>query len=174
VIPVYGIDCGHEVIVSLERITPDGEKLFEAGSHIRAGYCFLPVGPIPSRLSERVWVAEGFATGATVALATGEAVCCVFNCGNFTPALQVLRQRMPGTVFILASDNDFTKPGNPGQTAAIAAARRFGLRAIWPTFPPGAEGSDFNDLALEIGIDAVREELQSITTVQASDDFLGA
>jgi len=110
-------------------------------------------------------VAEGFATGATIAIAMGEPVSCVFTCGNLIPALEVLTQRMPETTFLLAADNDSTKPGNPGRTAAIAAAQRFGLRAVWPTFPPGAEGSDFNDLALEIGIDAVREELQSITFV---------
>ena len=63
-------------------------------------------------------------------------------------------------VITLAADNDATKPGNPGRMAAIAAARRFGLTAVWPTFPHGKAGSDFNDLALEMGFDAVREELQ--------------
>jgi putative DNA primase/helicase len=105
-------------------------------------------------------VAEGFATAGTVALAMGEAVCCVFTCGNLIPALEILTQRMPGATFVLAADNDATKPDNPGRTAAIGAARRFCLTAVWPTFPHGKAGSDFDDLALEIGIDAVREELQ--------------
>ena len=153
------------MLVSLERIAPDGGKRFEYGCHIQGGYCFLPVALIPPHPRQRVWMAEGFATGATVVQATGEAVCCVFHCGNFIPALEVLTQKMPETTFFLAADNDSTKPGNPGRTAAISAARRFGLRAVWPTFPPGAEGTDFNDLALEIGIHAVREGLQSVEDV---------
>jgi len=174
VVPVYGIDCGHEVLVSLERIAPDGDKRFEYCCQMRGGYCFLPVGPIPPHPPERVWVAEGFATGATVGQATGEIACCVFHCGNFIPALEGLTQRMPGTMFVLAADNDSSKPGNPGLTAAKAAAQRFGLYAVWPKFPRGVEGSDFNDLALEVGIVGVREELQSLLwRVVGSFDFTG-
>jgi hypothetical protein len=158
-VPVYGLSrMGMELLISLERITPDGQKRFEPGCRVKAGYCFLrpdweaagravQLGPIPEPHPVRVWVCEGFATAATVVMATAEAACCVFFAGNLEAALEALIPEMPGTEFIIAADNDRKTPGNPGVRYAAAAAERFGLRVVWPEFPPGAEGSDWNDLA---------------------------
>jgi putative DNA primase/helicase len=164
IIPVYTIrDFGIELLTSVERITPAGEKRFEAHCRMKAGYCFLnaeDIGRIPSPQPSRVWIAEGFATAATVAIATAEPGCCVFSAGNIIPAVETLAQHMTGTEFVIAADSDRQTPGNPGLQAALDTTKRLGWRATWPRFPEGVNGSDWNDLAAHCGVDAVREQLR--------------
>jgi hypothetical protein len=39
-VPVYGLSrMGMELLISLERITPEGQKRFEPGCRVKAGYC---------------------------------------------------------------------------------------------------------------------------------------
>ena len=81
------------------------------------------------------WLVEGFATGCTVHEATGDTVLVCFDAGN----VPEVRKLHPGA--ILAGDND-----DAGHNAGI------GL------FPP-TDGMDWNDFALENGIEAVRKLL---------------
>jgi putative DNA primase/helicase len=141
---------------SLHFISPGGDKQFLYGGRV-AGCCY-GLG----LLNKSLYLAEGFATGGTIFEASGEAVAVCFFADNLQHVAEAVRRKCPRAELIICADNDRKTPGNPGLIAAKAVARRFGLRAIWPTFPPGAEGSDFNDLALEIGVEGVREQLQAI------------
>jgi putative DNA primase/helicase len=142
---------------SLQFITPTGDKQFLYGGRV-AGCCY-GLG----LLNERLYLAEGFATGGTIFEATGEAVAVCFFAGNLQYVAEAVRRKCPRAELIICADNDRKTPGNPGLSAAKAVARRFMGRAVWPTFPPGAGGSDFNDLAREIGTEALRQELQSVS-----------
>lgn len=153
---VVPVRDGGGTLHSLQLVSPRGDKEFLFGGRVSGCCCGI------GSLKRCIWLCEGFATGATVFEATGEAVAVCFFAGNLGHVAAALRGRFPAVELIICADNDHQKPDNPGRTAAIDAARKFGLRAIWPTFPDGKAGSDFNDLALEVGIEAVGEELQSV------------
>lgn len=155
VIPVRDVDG---TLHSLQFITSAGDKPFLSGGRV-AGCCY-GLG----LLDKSLYLAEGFATGATIFEATGEAVAVCFFCGNLCHVAEALRSKYHKAQLIICGDNDRDKPDNPGLTAAKATARRFGVRAVWPVFAEGERGSDFNDLAALIGIQGVREQLCAALT----------
>jgi putative DNA primase/helicase len=69
------------------------------------------------------------------------------NAGNLLPVAKAARAAWPGADLVICADNDRKTAGNPGLTAATAAAKAVGARLAVPEFPEGASGSDFNDLA---------------------------
>jgi putative DNA primase/helicase len=151
VLPVRDVDC---TLHSLQFISPAGDKQFLYGGRV-AGCCY-GLGA----LDQHIWLCEGFATGATVFEATHEAVAVCFFAGNLQHVAEELRRKYPRAELIICADNDRKTLGNPGIGAAKAVARRFMLRAVWPVFEEDAGGTDFNDLAQQIGIVGVRKELQ--------------
>ena len=64
---------------SLQFIAADGGKLFLSGGRIKG--CYLSIGTP----NDRVLIAEGYATAATLHAATGDAVAVAFNAGNLKP-----------------------------------------------------------------------------------------
>lgn len=155
VIPVRDVDG---ILHSLQFISPSGDKRFLSGGRI-AGCCY-----ILGLLNERLYLAEGFATGGTVFEATGEAVAVCFFAGNLKHVAEAVRRKCPRAELIICADNDRKTPGNPGLSAAKAVARQLMGRAVWPVFEDDADGSDFNDLAQQIGIAGVREELRKVAS----------
>ena len=135
---------------SLQTITSDGEKRFKG----RMKGCYHAIG----KPSGRIVVCEGYATGASIHEATGEAVAVAFNAGNLGPVALALHKAYPALVLLLAADDDHQTEGNPGMTAAKQAALAVGGFAVVPRFsanrPPKA--TDFNDLAALAGLAAVR------------------
>lgn len=136
---------------SLQGITADGAKYFLPGGRVKG--CYHSVG----RPSGRLIVAEGYATGATVQEATGDAVAVAFNAGNLEPVARALRAKYPCLSIVIAADDDWRtkdpKSGelcNPGLVAAKQAAAAVGGLVAVPDFtglPRGDRDTDFNDLA---------------------------
>ncbi len=152
----------------LQRIEEDGEKRFTADT-AKAGN-FHTIGEWPT---ERVYIVEGYATGATVHEVTGEPVAVAFDAGNLCAVAEALRAKFPDLDIIIAGDNDHTTEGNPGLTAALNAARSVtGLVAV-PELA-GDEGTDWNDLASLRGSDAVTEGLQRADAPDALERRIGA
>ncbi|UVM07126.1 toprim domain-containing protein [Pseudomonas laurylsulfatiphila] len=133
------------VLVSLQRIKPDGNKRFLFGGMTK-GCCSL-IGTIqPDRA---LYICEGWATAATLHAETGAAVACAMTASNLLEVGQRLQRQHPDAVLIIAGDDDRMTEGNPGRTYAIKAASALGCRMIFPPWS-GAEPltlSDFNDLA---------------------------
>jgi len=154
-IPVYGPDG----LMSLQFIAPSGEKRFLPGGKVKSGHTWVPNGNAPPRATERVFLAEGWATAKSVHAAMGAPVCVAFNAGNLADVAMMIRAQCPSARLIVAGDDDRTTEGNPGRTKATEAAAAVGAEAVFPTFPPGAAGSDFNDLCRVSGLDAVRAAL---------------
>ena len=73
-------------------------------------------------------------------------VTAAMNAGNLLPVARAIRGKYPHDRIIVAGDNDRHTNGNPGRTKAIEAARAIGAEYSLPEFPPGVDGSDFNDL----------------------------
>ncbi|WP_290314065.1 toprim domain-containing protein [Halomonas almeriensis] len=139
IVPLY-----HELILAnFQTIGPDGSKRFRTGGRKKGAY--YPVGGL--RPGVPLLVCEGVATGHTLHQATGYPVACAMDAGNLLPVARSLRARHPDLAIIVAADNDHRTDGNPGITAGRAAASAVGGRCVWPEFPQGAEGTDWNDLA---------------------------
>lgn len=146
-VPAYRVS--DRAFRGMQRIWPNGTKRFAAGTD-PSGACYA-IGD----LKNRIVVAEGFATAATIHEATGDCVAVAFNAGNVDPVARAIREKQPETTLVVAADNDRKTNGNPGLTAATKAARAVnGLVAI-PRFEESEEGTDFNDLEAVRGIGEV-------------------
>lgn len=137
---------------SLQVIDPEGGKRFQPGGRIKG--CYHAIGKPEGVLV----VCEGYATGASIHEATGYAVAVAFNAGNLESVALALHQKYPALQLIMAADDDWKTPGNPGITKATQAARAVGGRVAVPTFPADrpVKATDFNDLHQLAGLDAVR------------------
>ena len=140
------------VLHSLQAIAPDGTKRFLAGGRVRG--CFHLVG-VPA---VALVVCEGMATAHSIHECTGLAVAAAFSAGNLAPVAHALRQRYPHLQLLIAADDDHTTEGNPGLTAARAAALAVGGAVVVPQFPADRprKATDFNDLFSLAGAGAVR------------------
>lgn len=125
---------------SVQFIRPDGGKQFMPGGRI--GGCFVHVAGDLDRPAE-VRIAEGFATAATLATSEqGATVLAALNAGNLRAVAVEARRRWPSARIVICGDVDPV-----GEQKARAAAFEAGALVAFPTFPPGASGTDFNDLA---------------------------
>lgn len=140
---------------SLQFISDTGEKRFLSGGQVQG--CYATIG----KPSERIYIAEGYATAATIHEATGQAVVVAFNAGNLEPVARVMREKFPSLEIVIAADNDRHTDGNPGLTKAGQAAHAIGARVVFPDFQSD-DGSDFNDLAILEGYEAVASRLMPV------------
>jgi putative DNA primase/helicase len=108
------------VLHSLQFIGPDGAKRFLSGGRLTG--CYYGIG----RPAEQLLLGEGYATCATLHMATGAAVAVCFNCGNLEPVARSLRAKFPRLRLVVCADNDVATPGNPGLSKAMNAARAIG------------------------------------------------
>lgn len=113
---------------TLQFIGPDGSKRFLSGGRIAA--CYYAMG----RPAGALLLCEGYATGATLYQATGQAVAVAFNCGNLPAVARALRVKFPALRIVVCADNDARTPGNPGATRAQEAARAVGGLVAVPRF----------------------------------------
>ena len=136
-------------IWSLQTIDADGAKLFMPGGR-KAG-CMYMIGAV----SDRVVVAEGFATGASIHMATGLPVATAFDVGNLEPVAHAIRKRRPNAQIVIAADDDRETKGppidNPGMHFAKKAAEAVGAAVAVPTFYEFDGQTDFNDLYVAEG-----------------------
>ena len=118
---VFPILNGAGEIVSLQNILPDGTKrLLKNGR--KAGCCF----PIPGD-DGPILIAEGYATGASLHIATGHTVLVAIDEGNLLPVAREARNQNMDRDIIICADNDIA-PGkkNVGVESATKAAEAVG------------------------------------------------
>lgn len=167
-------DGSDGLIMSLQEIYRDDDgrwqKRFTKGAPVRGGSIRLPREPRTPSLEQEVFkgsdisreivfVCEGWATGATIAEATGCEVWCAMNAGNLQTVTEEVRRRRPECEVILCPDNDKKTAGNPGMTAAVSISDELGCYFVTVVFGDGERGTDWNDYAAIHGIDAVRREI---------------
>jgi putative DNA primase/helicase len=159
-------------LVSLQAILPSKndaisrDKDFMPGGKKRG--CFHLIGNADGNHNTLV-VCEGYATGASIHLATGNAVAVAFDAGNLKPVAERFRAKYPKHKIIIAADNDqWTKEpvNNPGVTRAREAAAAVRARVVIPEFyDTTSHPTDFNDLHVLEGIDALQEAFaEQVTT----------
>lgn len=159
VVPVMG-ESGK--VQSLQFIGED--KRFLAGGKTSAG--FFPIPAKDNRKDGPLLIAEGFATAASLRMATGHAVLVAFNAGNLEAVARLARDKYPDREIVVCADNDEGRrkpdgtPFNPGVEAATGAAQAIGGKlAVCPLI--SGEKADFNDLHLALGVSAVREAVEA-------------
>jgi len=137
-IPMSDSDGG---LHGLQSITPDGSKLFTKGCAKRGKFHRIPG-------KTAIIIAEGYATAASIHMATGFTTIVAFDAGNLLPvALEIWRRNktpLDGRV-IIAADGD-----KVGIEQAQRAAGAIGALMI-----AAPEGRDFNDVHVEEGLPAV-------------------
>ena len=109
---------------------------------------------------------EGYATGASVHMATGWPVVVCFDAGNLPTVAEPFASY--AGLKIIAGDNDhetFVETGkNPGLEKAKEAAQKCGGLFCVPSFKGDASGlSDFNDLYVTEGAHEVQSQLTAAT-----------
>lgn len=137
-------------IISLQSITPDGQKRFWPGAPVKGGALVLdrPRAALTA-------VCEGLATGLAIFQSVRNArVIVAFDAGNLSPVVDAMRPS--GSVVICADDDHGTEARrgfNPGREKATNAAELIGAGVAWPE---GIEGTDWADALAEWGVSAHR------------------
>lgn len=136
VIPVQGFN---DKIQSLQYIGPEGQKRFMSGAKVSEGHFIF--GDLQK--SKNIYVAEGFATSATVYETTGECCICAFSSHNVACVGAWYKNHYPNKSITLAADL-----GKAGEKAADQWRKRVNDNVVFPSFHgKQREGdSDFNDV----------------------------
>jgi phage/plasmid primase-like uncharacterized protein len=152
VVSVWSMD---DKLCSLQFIDADGEKLFLRGGRVKG--CGFGIGEPQGRM----YVCEGFATGAAIHEATGQAVVVAFNAGNLKAVAVELAKKYPKVELIVAGDDDQYTKGNPGRARAVEAAQAAQCRLVLPRFSDiSTQPTDFDDLFVLQGAEETRKALE--------------
>lgn len=162
----------------------DSDKWIDADTRMKGSVHVI------GEIKEVIYLCEGFATGASIHMATGDAVVVCFNCWNMRDISPYIQEKYKGIRIVICADDDkwttdaSGKPWNPGLQAAHQAALKTRIPVKTPIFQSlEGEPSDFNDLHVREGIKAVREQLTSLveasgagvleTSLDLPEPFLG-
>lgn len=148
---------------SLQKLPRQGSfKPFHSGSTVSNG--FFVLGSLND--DGRIFVAEGFATAASVYLGTSENCVCAFSAGNLSSVSVQLRQLYPNArIFICADDDSLadredTEKINKGRVCAEKAASKCYGTTLFPRFKNrGIKDKDWNDLHIAEGVEEVTNQL---------------
>lgn len=160
---IHGMDCNGALMIpmrlngkitSLQFINADGEKRFLPDGE-KGGYLMGKVAP-----GKHVYICEGFATGASIREITSFTVLVAFDAGNLCKVSEILRAEHPEVLIIFCADDD---PTGTGQRKATEAAQAVGGIVTIPEFGESRpdRATDFNDMALLAGTEAVRRVISA-------------
>jgi phage/plasmid primase-like uncharacterized protein/KaiC/GvpD/RAD55 family RecA-like ATPase len=133
-------------VVGTQFIDESGKKKFNYGLDYKG--CFHVVG---GPIQDKCYIAEGFATAASVYEATGTPCVHALNASNITNVITALREVKPETRFIVAGDND-----PAGLKACEQAFKEHGVECVIPD----SEGLDWNDVWIARGAEDTRKKLE--------------
>ncbi|HBT4721714.1 TPA: hypothetical protein MB317_003732 [Klebsiella quasipneumoniae subsp. similipneumoniae] len=165
VIPLQNTDNHLRI---LQYIKPDGSKLLKKDAE-KSGNFFVVGGEL--RNGQPFMYAEGYATAATLHLASALPVVMTVDAGNMVTVAGKLKEKYPDSTHIIAGDDDMTREKNKGQIKAQQTAELTGGPLIMPQFTDderrrahekSASFSDFNDIHAARGLDAVRAQLAPV------------
>jgi putative DNA primase/helicase len=118
---------------NVQRIQPDGFKLFLKGGRITGLLCLIGGG------GNTLCIGEGWATMAAVRAATGHPVACAFTAENLEHVGRAVRRQWPHLDLVICADDDAHLVAHPGikknlgvEYAKAAAAAVGGRLAVPP------------------------------------------
>ena len=124
----------HGQLSSLQYISADSEKRFHPGG--ATSERFWALGDDIST----IYIAEGFATAATIYETTNKKTIITYTAGNLSSVTKIIKDKYPHSDICIVADNDATETG---QKAAIQAGNKYGVRVIIPPIL-----GDANDYAM--------------------------
>lgn len=165
---------GLQVIFPVKQEDTGRDKQYWPPGMSKEG-AFHLIGPHPEP-GEPVLVCEGYATGASLHMATSLPVAIAFDAGNLLPVSKAMRERFPGCPLIICRDDDWKtkRPNgdswNPGEEKANNAALVVGGQVVGPVFSGEREikWTDFNDLHVAEGLEAVRRQVLAVVKPPAA------
>lgn len=143
------------VLQSVQYIKKDGFKHYHKGGKV-AGAHFAIHGTTAT-----VYVAEGYATAASVYMATGATCYVAFTAHKLLDVVMIARSHYPASSIVIAGDDDAKNEINIGKQKAKEIAQSLGVIAKFPDMK-GKKGSDFNDVHCAYGLDEVAEQLNRV------------
>jgi putative DNA primase/helicase len=151
-IPMYG---ANKEITAYEMIHESGEKDFQTGAKAEGSY-----GVIEGE-GDTLYICEGYATAATVHLATNATVAFVRGCSNYLAAIKNILPVYAKDYLVFAADNDKHLQVNLGFIKAQDAANKYSGTVKIPLFYKydGKNTTDWDDLRRLEGINKVKEGL---------------
>ena len=139
-VPLYSEDGE---LSSLQYIDENGGKLYHSGGATGSKYNILGVLDEASTL----YVAEGFATAATITEVTGQPCVVAYSASNLVPVAGILKEAHSTLDICIVADNDAS---GVGQRYAEQASAKYGVRMVMP--PVLGDANDYvqagHDLAL--------------------------
>lgn len=163
VIPMYQ----NREIVSLQFINQDGAKRYLSDGQKDSSYSLIGDA---KKMADGFYMAEGFATAASIYEATGKPVVVTFDAGNLVNVAESLKQTYPNAEVTIAADHDVSETGMiKAQEAAAVLGED--TKIVLPYFTiehieryqqqHGVDNlpSDFNDLHALAGLNTVKSFL---------------
>jgi phage/plasmid primase-like uncharacterized protein len=151
-VPLYS---ANGELASIQYIGSDGDKKYHAGCATGGKYWLI------GEVKNTIYIAEGFATAATIHEATGEGCVVAYSASNLPPVTEAIRQKYGATQNIcIVADNDASQVG---QKYADQASAKYGVRVVIPPIP-----GDANDYHL------AGNDLKLLLTPQKSDWLVSA
>jgi putative DNA primase/helicase len=153
IVPLYSPDGE---LVSLQYIDSGSDKKYHPGGQTGGAYWWL--GALED--AKTIYIAEGFATAATIHQTTGQPVFIAYSASNLVPVCGMLRQQFGASQsLVIVADNDAS---HTGQKYADQASAKYGARVVVPPI----EGMDANDY-MQAG-----HNLGALLTPQREDGWL--
>jgi phage/plasmid primase-like uncharacterized protein len=132
VVPLFDRDG---TISTLQYISHDGSKLYHPGGQTGGKFWMIGTMDDPGTL----YVAEGFATAATIYETTARPVVVSYSASNLVPVTGTLREMYGATQdIVIVADNDAS---GVGQRYAEQASAKFGARMVMP--PIQGDANDY-------------------------------
>ena len=129
-VPLYDDDGD---LSSLQYISADGKKLYHAGGATGSRYWML------GEIDKTLYIAEGFATAATIREATGKPVVVAYSASNLVPVTEIMRRKYGVTQdIVIVADNDAS---GVGLRYAEQASAKYGARVVMP--PEQGDANDY-------------------------------
>ena len=131
VVPLYDADG---TLSSLQYIDAEGGKLYHPGGQTGGKFWWLGSMDEPGA----IYVAEGFATAATIHQATHRPVVVAYSASNLVPVVEAMRVLHPTSDLVVVADNDRS---GVGQRYAEQACAKHGARMVMP--PDHGDANDY-------------------------------
>lgn len=166
-VPLYDADG---TLSTLQYIDEDGGKLYHPGG--QTGGKFWMVGSLDE--PGTLFVAEGFATAATIHETTNRPVVVAYSASNLVPVTGTLRQMYGATQdIVIVADHD---QSGVGQRYAEQASAKFGARMVMPPILGDANdyaqaGHDLAGLLVQQTGTAVIDKLKVVFGDQLGSDY---
>jgi putative DNA primase/helicase len=166
-VPLYDADG---TLSTLQYIDEDGGKLYHPGG--QTGGKFWMVGSLDE--PGTLYVAEGFATAATIHETTNRPVVVAYSASNLVPVTGTLREMYGATQdIVIVADHD---QSGVGQRYAEQASAKYGARMVMPPILGDANdyaqaGHDLAGLLVQQTGTAVIDKLKVVFGDQLGSDY---